>query len=45
MRAARWLCVPAAMLAVGAGALSAPAAASTAGPAAMSHSMVGPWRA
>ena len=30
MRAARWLCVPAAMLAVGAGALSAPAAASTA---------------
>jgi 1,2-diacylglycerol 3-beta-glucosyltransferase len=30
MRAARWLCVPAAMLAVAAGALSAPAAASTA---------------
>ena len=30
IRAARWLCVPAAMLAVGAGALSAPAAASTA---------------
>jgi hypothetical protein len=30
MRAAPWLCVPAAMLAVGAGALSAPAAASTA---------------